>query len=436
MSEQQHKVVIIGGGFGGLYAAKALKHSLVDVTLVDKRNFHLFQPLLYQVATGGLSPADISSPFRAVLTRHFHTRVLLDKATAIEPFQKKVRLKSGAFIDYDSLIVATGASHSYFGHPEWERFAPGLKTIEEATDIRSRILMAFEQAEKETDEKQRKRLMTFAIVGAGPTGVEMAGAIGELAHATLKNDFRHIDSTQTTIYLLDALERVLPPYPEPLSEKAKAALENLGVTVRTGAMVTDVNDQGLTYKLDDESVSIETRNIFWAAGVKASSMGQKIAKSTAVDLDSAGRVRVSPYCTVKGHDDVFVIGDLAHFETPDGEILPGVASVAIDQGKYVADVILRRIKERQIEKYSYRDRGSLAVIGRNKAVAAIGRFRFSGSFAWSLWLFVHLMYLVEFSNRLLVFIQWGMNYITRNRGARLITGKSKDLPSERYWESS
>ena len=436
MSEKQHKVVIVGGGFGGLYAAKALKNSFIDLTLVDERNFHLFQPLLYQVATGGVSPADISSPFRAILNRHRHTRVLLDKATDIEPSQKRVLFKSGSFIDYDSLVVATGASHSYFGHPEWERFAPGLKTIEEATDIRSRILMAFEQAEKETDEKQRKRLMTFAIVGAGPTGVEMAGAIGELAHATLKDDFRDIDTTRATIYLLDALERVLPPYPEQLSKKAKTALENLGVTIRTGAMVTDVNEQGLTYKLDDESVSIETRNVFWAAGVKASSMGQKIAESTAADLDSAGRVHVSSYCTLKGYDDIFVIGDLAHFETANKEVLPGVAAVAIDQGKYVADVILRRIKEKKIKKYSYRDRGRLSVIGRNKAVAAIGRFRFSGSFAWLLWLFVHLMYLAEFSNRLLVFIQWGMNYITRNRGARLITGKSKDLPSERYWESS
>jgi NADH dehydrogenase len=436
MSEANHKVVIVGGGFGGLYAAKALKPSFIDLTLVDKRNFHLFQPLLYQVATGGLSPADISSPFRAVLKRHTNTRVLLDKVIDIEPSEKRVRLESGSFLDYDSLVVATGASHSYFGHSEWERFAPGLKTIEEATDIRSRILMAFEQAEKEKDEKRRQRLMTFAIVGAGPTGVEMAGAIGELAHATLKDDFRDIDTTRATIYLLDALERVLPPYPEQLSEKAKRALEQLGVTIRTGAMVTKVDEHGLTYKRDDESVSIETRNVFWAAGVKASSIGHRIAEQTTADLDSAGRVHVSPYCTVKGYDDIFVIGDLAHFETPDGEVLPGVAAVAIDQGKYVADVIKRRIKEKQIEKYSYQDRGRLAVIGRNKAVAAIGRFRFSGAFAWVLWLFVHLMYLVEFSNRLLVFIQWGMNYTTRNRGARLISGKSKDLPSERYWERS
>jgi NADH dehydrogenase len=430
----QHRVVIIGGGFGGLYAARHLKNAPVEVTLIDKRNFHLFQPLLYQVATGGLSPGDISSPLRAVLKRQSNASVILDEAVEIDSSDHRVVLRSGKDVPYDSLIVSTGASHSYFGNTEWERYAPGLKTVEEATDIRSRILVAFEQAESESDPERQKRLMTFVIVGAGPTGVEMAGAIGELAHATLKNDFEHINPSDATIYLLEGMDRVLPPYPERLSAKAQRVLETLGVTVRTGAMVTDVRQDGVSYRQNDRIETIDTTNIFWAAGVRASPLGQNIAEATGTELDTVGRVKVSRYCTVVEDDRIFVIGDLSRFETSSGDILPGVAPVAIHQGRYVARVIQDRLNENAVKEFSYWDRGNLAVIGRNEAVADIRRFRFSGYIAWLLWLFIHLMYLVGFENRVLVFIQWGIDYFTRNRGARLITGKSKDLPSIRYWE--
>lgn len=419
---QKHRVVIIGGGFGGLYAAKTLGGAAVEVTLIDKRNFHLFQPLLYQVATGGLSPGDISSPLRAVLSRYKNINVLAAEATDIDPDAKKVILSDGV-VPYDTLIVSTGVSHHYFGHEEWADSAPGLKTIEDALNIRRRILLAFEAAERETDPAKRQAAMTFVVVGAGPTGVELAGALAELAHKTLKEDFRTINPADAKILLLEGVDRVLPPYPAALSAKAEKSLLKLGVEVRTKTLVTDIDGDKITMKRGDDTEIIHARTVLWAAGVKASGMGRVLADRTGVEVDRAGRVMVNPNLSVADQDDIFVIGDLAHFAHQyQDKPLPGVAQVAIQQGLYVAKLIQARLKGQSRKPFHYLDKGSLAVIGRNAAVADVGPLKFSGFFAWLLWVFIHIMYLVEFDNRLIVFFQWAWNYVTRKRGARLITG--------------
>lgn len=419
--ETLHRVVILGGGFGGLYAAQALKNAPVQVTLLDRRNFHLFQPLLYQVATGALSPGEIASPLRSVLRRQKNTRVLLGVATDLDAERHRVILDDGQTVEYDSLIVATGSADSYFGHDDWRRNAPGLKSIEEATEIRHKILYAFEAAEREQDPEQRRDWLTFVIVGGGPTGVELAGALAEIAHDTVRHDFRSIHPQDARIFLLEGGPRILPTYPEDLSAKAKAALIQLRVTPQTGVFVTDIDDGGVTVKTATGSQRISARTVIWAAGVRPSPFGEVLEHRAAAPRDKKGQIIVSADCSLPGHPEIFVIGDLAHIEQ-DGKPVPGVAPAAMQQGAYVAKLIRERLRGKTLPPFRYRDKGSLAVIGRNAAVAQIGSLHISGLLAWLTWLLVHLMYLVEFSNRVLVFIQWGFLYLTFNRGARLITG--------------
>jgi NADH dehydrogenase len=417
-------VVIIGGGFAGLYAAKSLKKAPVKVTLIDKRNFHLFQPLLYQVATGSLSPADIASPLRVILSQNKNTQVLLDRVTDIDPQQQKIFLQEQLELRYDTLIVATGVSHHYFGNEHWQTAAPGLKTVEDALEMRRRIFMAFEAAEKETDPQKRQALLTFVIVGGGPTGVELAGAIAEIAHTSIKQDFRNIDTTNARILLLEGMERILPPYPPELSAKAQASLEKLGVTVQTKTLVTDIADNLVTFRQGDISDQLQANTILWAAGVKASSIGKLLANKTDVELDRVGRVIVEPDLSIKGYPNIFVIGDLAYFAHQGEKPLPGIAPVAIQEGEYIAKLIKKRLQGKTVSGFKYFDMGSLAVIGQNKAVVNLGFAKLSGFLAWLIWVFAHIYYLIEFDNKLVVMVQWGWNYITRGRGARLITEKS------------
>jgi len=421
--EKPHHVVIIGGGFGGLYAAQSLKRTRVQVTLLDRRNFHLFQPLLYQVATGTLSPANIAAPLRAILKRQENIRVLLAEAIDIDVSNRRVVLSDGE-VGYDTLIVAAGVRHHYFGRDEWERLAPGLKTIEDATEMRRRILVAFEAAEREGDPDRLRAWLTFVIVGGGPTGVELAGAVGEIARHTLARDFRAINPADARIVLVEGMDRVLPPYPASLSARAEAALNRLGVTVRTGAMVTDIQPDVITIRSGERNERISTRTVLWAAGVQASTLGGILASTTGAAVDRVGRVVVEPDLSVVGHPEIFVIGDLAHFGHQTGKPLAGVAPVAMQQGRYVATLIMRRLRGETMPPFRYRDHGNMATIGRAEAVADLGWVRFSGFFAWLAWLFIHLINLVQFQNRVLVLIQWAWNYATWNRYARLITGKN------------
>jgi len=419
----RHRVVILGGGFGGLGTALRLRHAPVDVTLIDRCNYHLFQPLLYQVATGSLSPANISSPLRNILKRQKNTRVLLAEATDIDVKNRRVILSDGA-VEYDTLVVATGSSHQYFGHDEWEKYAPGLKTVEDATDMRRRILLAFETAERETDPQKLRALMTFVIVGGGPTGVELAGALAEIANDTLRRDFRSIDPSQARIILVEGGDRILPAYPPKLSAAARKMVERLGVTVRTGALVTDVQKESVTVRAGDANEIITTRTILWAAGVLASPLGNAIVRDTGAPADKMGRVIVEPDLTVPGHPEIFVIGDLANFSHQGGKPLPGVAQPAIQEGDYVARAIVRRLRGEKTGPFHYFDKGNLAVIGRGAAVADLNWLRLSGLPAWLIWIFIHLLYIVEFQNRLLIFVQWAWFYFSYDRSARLITGKS------------
>lgn len=418
-----HHVVIIGGGFGGLYAAQALGRAPVSVTLVDKRNFHLFQPLLYQVATGSLSPGDIASPLRAVLSHQHNTRVLAAEVTGLDVARRCVLLRDGA-CTYDTLIVATGSSHHYFGREEWAAMAPGLKTIEDALEIRRRILLAFEAAEREADQDRRRTWLTFVIVGAGPTGVELAGALAELAHKTLKNDFRTINPTEAKIFLLEAADRVLSSYPPDLSVKAAASLSHLGVMIQTNTRVTDIQHHTVAMQRGEGPVAhMQAGTVLWAAGMKASPLGQGLASQAGAQLDRAGRIMVEPDLTVPGHPDIFVIGDLANFSHQTGQPLPGVAPVARQQGQYAAKLLQQRLQGNALPPFRYKDQGNLAVIGRNAAVADLGALKFSGFLAWLIWVFIHILSLIEFDNRMMVMFQWAWNYVTRKRGARLITGQ-------------
>jgi NADH:ubiquinone reductase (H+-translocating) len=415
-------VVIIGGGFGGLYTAKALRRAPVRVTLVDRRNFHLFQPLLYQVATGGVSPGDIAYPLRSIFARDRHIWVIMAEVVDIDVAQRTVILRDGC-LTYDTLVLATGSSHQYFGQDAWEQYAPGLKTIEDALEIRRRIFLAFETAEREPDPEKRRAFMTFVIVGGGPTGVELAGTLGELAHGTLKHDFRVIDPAHAKIVLLERGERILAAFPPDLSAKAAAALTRLGVTVRTEALVTDLRDSTVVLRSSESTESLQTRTILWTAGVKSSALGEALAKRTGAELDRAGRIKVASDFTVPGHPEIFVIGDLAHFARQDGKPLPGLASVAIQEGRYVGQTIRQRLQGTPPQGFHYVDKGNLAIIGRNAGVADFGRLRLDGFPAWLLWLFVHIYYLIGFDNKLLVLFQWAWNYVTRKRGAQLITGR-------------
>ncbi len=418
-----HRVLILGGGFGGLYAAKALRKAPVQVTLLDRRNFHLFQPLLYQVATGSLSPGEIASPLRSVLRRQKNTRVLLGEAVDLDIDFHRVILDDGQTVEFDTLIVATGSTDSYFGHDDWRPNAPSLKTIEEATEIRHKIFYAFEAAEREPDPEKQREWLTFAIVGGGPTGVELAGALAEIAHDTLRHDFRSIRPEEARIFLIEGAARLLPTYPKDLSAKAEASLRRLKVTPRTGTFVTHLDERGVTVKgPDGMERTLPARTVVWAAGVKPSSFADVLERRAHAPRDRSGHVLVNPDCSVPGHPEIFVIGDLAHVEQ-DGKILPGVSPVAIQEGAYVAKLIhQRRLDGKPSPPFHYFDKGSVAVIGRASAVAEIGPLHLSGLLAWLTWLFVHLMNLVEFSNRVLVFVQWGFLYLTFNRGARLITG--------------
>ncbi|MBD2079123.1 NAD(P)/FAD-dependent oxidoreductase [Leptolyngbya sp. FACHB-17] len=416
----KHRVVIIGGGFGGLYAAQNLNRADIDVTLIDKRNFHLFQPLLYQVATGSLSPSDISAPLRSILSRQKNAKVLMEEAIDIDPETQHVKTNQG-LIPYDSLIVATGVSHHYFGNDQWKDTAPGLKTVEDAIEMRRRIFMAFEAAEKETDPEKRRALLTFVVVGGGPTGVELAGAIAELANNTLKHDFRSIDTTEARILLIEGLDRVLPPYPAELSAKAAESLTKLGVTVLTKTKVTQIEGETLKIEYNDQCETISAKTILWAAGVKASGVGRVISERTGASLDRVGRVMVNSDLSVPNHPNVFIIGDLAHCADPEGKPYPGVAPVAMQEGKYVARLIQARLQGRSLSAFSYKDFGSLAVIGQNAAVANLGGIHLSGFIAWFIWIVAHIYFLIEFNNKLVVMIHWTWSYITRGRGARLIT---------------
>jgi NADH dehydrogenase len=419
------RVVIVGGGFAGLNAARALRRTAVKITLVDRRNFHLFQPLLYQVATGGLSPANIAAPLRAILERQKNCQVLWGEVNGFDISRRVVHLDDSEVV-YDTLIVAAGARHSYFGHPEWEQFAPGLKSIEDATQIRGRLLTAFEIAERASDLDHRRRLLTFVIVGGGPTGVELAGTMAEIARHTLKHEFRHIDPADSQIMLIEAGERVLAAYPTDLSEKAQRSLERLGVIVRTKTMVTNVAADHVMLKFGGVEERLATSTIVWAAGVEASPLAKMLAEATGAKLDRAGRVTVEPDLSLAGYPEIFVLGDMANYSHQDGKPLPGVAPVAIQQGRFVARLIKAGLAGRPLPTFHYRNLGDMATIGRSAAVADFGKLHFSGFIAWMMWLVVHLMNLVSFRNRLLVLVQWGWNYISYDRAARLITGSAAE----------
>jgi NADH dehydrogenase len=422
MSERW-KVVIIGGGFGGLSAAQHLNSNLVDVTLIDRRNYYLFQPLLYQVATGSLSAGQVAAPLRGVLSRQKSTRVWLGTVVDIDPDSKRVVLADGTIVPYDSLIVAAGSQTSYFGRNEWQEWAPGMKSVEEATAIRHKILYAFEVAERLSDPVQRRAWLTFVIVGAGPTGVELSGAIAEIARQTLKNDFRSIRPEEAQIILLDGAPRVLMPFPEDLAEKASRRLAKLGVEVRCGAMVKNVDKDGLTIDSGGRTDSIAAKTVVWAGGITASPLGKIVASHTKAETDRGGRVKVKPDLTIPGYPDIYVVGDLASAMDEKGKPLPGVAQVAMQGGAYAAKAILRKVKgQRELPPFRYFDKGSLAVIGRWAAVADVFGVHISGFLAWLVWAFIHITYLVSFQSRVLVFMQWAIQDLTFSRGARLITG--------------
>ena len=407
-------VVIVGGGFGGLCAAQKLAGVAgVQVTIIDRRNHHLFQPLLYQVATAGLSPAEIAYPIRTIFSGKRNVKVLLDRATAVD-LGRRVLVTEDTEIPYDNLILACGARHSYFGHDEWEPYAPGLKSLEEATEIRRRVLTAFELAEKETDPDKQRKLLTFVVVGGGPTGVELAGALGEISRFTLAKDFRNIDPRRTRVILIEAGPRILVAFDESLSQRATSDLEALGVTVWTSTKVTRCDAEGVT--LGNETVQAAT--ILWAAGVAPSELN----KSLGVPLDRQGRITVEQDNSLKHHPEVFIVGDQAHFEQ-DGKPLPGLAPVAMQQGRHTARNLLRELKGKPREPFQYTDKGQMATIGRRRAIVEFGRFKFAGFFAWLAWLLVHILYLIGFKNRLEVMLNWGWNYFAFSRGARLIVGK-------------
>lgn len=416
MAAKRPKVVIIGAGFGGLEAAKRLAGEAVEVTVIDRRNHHLFQPLLYQVATAALSPADIAAPIRSILSRAPNVRVLLDAVCAVIPAERSIRLQSGRVVEYDWLIIATGARHSYFGRDDWARHAPGIKTIEDATDVRRRVLLALERAETETDKAVRNALLTFVVVGGGPTGVEMAGAIAELSRKSVSRDFRSITPHCSRVVLIEAGPRLLPAFPSELSARTKRSLEQLGVEVRLGQPVSDIG--ATIVRTGDEAIA--THTIVWAAGVQASPAAEWLGAAS----DRQGRVKVVPEMHVPHHPEIFVIGDTAACTGHGDRILPGIAPVAKQQGRYVAERVLGRVSG----PFRYRDFGNLATIGRSRAVADFGRVRLSGHLAWLIWCIAHVWFLVGFRSRLSVMLSWAWNYVTFARSARLITGPEQATP--------
>jgi NADH:ubiquinone reductase (H+-translocating) len=409
-------VLILGGGFGGLYAARRLGNTPVRVTVVDRRNHHLFQPMLYQVATAALNTSDIAAPIRSVLRHQSNTEVLLAEASSVDTVSRVVHFADGSESKYDYLIVATGARHSYFGHDDWEKLAPGLKSLEDAVEIRERVLLAFERAEREPDAVRRHAYLTFVIVGGGPTGVEMAGAVAELRRYALRRDFRHIDPGEATVLLLEGGPRLLPSYPESLSDKAKHDLRRLGVEVRTETMVTDIRAGSVSAA----GWTIPTQTVIWAAGNVAS----PLLKSLNTPLDRIGRAIVEPDCTIPGHPEVFVLGDAALFDHQEGGPLPGICPVAIQMGEYAARTIQCDLAGEPRRAFRYWDKGQLAVIGRGRAVADIWKLHFGGFLAWLIWTFVHIFFLIGFRNRVMVMLQWAWSYLTYGRGARLIVAET------------
>jgi NADH:ubiquinone reductase (H+-translocating) len=414
-------VIIVGGGFGGLYAARALARAPVDVTLLDRRNHHVFQPLLYQVATAALSPGDIASPIRWILRRQANVDVLLADVRRVDPSARKVLLADGGEMTYDYLILAPGATHAYFGHDEWRAVAPGLKTLEDALDIRRRVLLAFERAERESDPAKRRALLTFVVIGGGPTGVELAGALAEISRQSLARDFRHFDPGSARIVLLEGGPSLLGGFPEPLRAAGRSDLERLGVEVRTGSAVTGLS----TGRVESAAGTIEAATILWAAGVAASPLGVTLGAAT----DRAGRVAVQADLTIPGHPDLFVIGDLASISGADGRPLPGVAQVAIQTGKHAAANIRRAIDGEPLRPFAYRNLGNMATIGRASAIADFGWLQLKGWLGWLAWLFVHIMNLIGFRNRLIVLVQWAWAYFSYQRSVRLITGEDSHQDS-------
>jgi NADH dehydrogenase len=437
--DHTHRVVIIGGGFGGLQAAQGLKRANVEITLIDRRNFHLFQPLSYQVATGALSPGEVAYPLRSAFKRNDNVRVLLAEVAGFDLEQRQVLLDPVGDlpapdpVPYDTLIVAGGSHYSYFGHDEWSEHAAEVKSLESALTVRSRILAAFEAAELEPDPERREEWLTFAVVGAGPTGVEMAGQIAELARDTLRGDFRSADPGSGRVVLVEAADRVLTGFPESLSAKAERSLRKLGVTPVLGTTVVDVDEDGITVEdADGATRRIRARTVVWAAGVTASGLASKLAELTGAEQDRAGRVTVEADLTLPGHPEVFALGDMVRVRAADGTpvTLPGVAPTAMQQGRYAAKAIRARLNGRTAKPFRYRDKGNLATIGRAAAVADLKGVRLSGMLAWVTWLLVHLFYLVGFQNRLLVLIRWTIGFVTRGRGTRLITGRAARAVAE------
>ena len=422
-----HRVVIVGGGFGGLYAARGLgRDPRLSVTLIDRRNYHLFQPMLYQVATGALAPSEIAQPLRSILRRNANTTVLLGEAVGIDPERREALMSDGGPIAYDTLIVATGARFSYFDHDDWAKNAPGLKSIDDATEVRRRILIAFEAAEREHEHDRRAEWMTFVVVGGGPTGVELAGALGEIAHDTLRRDFRSIHPPDARILLVEAMPRILPTYPPDRSDSAARQLEHLGVRVRTGTRVVHVDDRSVRVAANGAEERIPTRTVLWAAGVQASSFSQAVGKATGAEMDRAGRVVVGPDLSIAGHPEILVIGDAAVQPWHEGRPVPGVAQGGIQGGSYAAKAIRRRLSGEPTPPFKFRDKGDVAVIGRLAGVTNIGWLgpfgRQSGFAAWLLWLGIHIFYLIGFTNRIVVIVRWAWSFFTHGRGARLITG--------------
>jgi len=438
-SAAKHRVVVVGGGFGGLQAVQKLRHGPFDLTLIDRRNFHLFQPLTYQVATGALSPGEIAYPLRAIFKRHSNVRVLLAEVSDVDLEAREVHLQSVGevvappTVPYDTLIVAGGSAYSYFGHDEWREFAAEVKSLESALAVRGRILSAFEAAEMESDPDQRAAWLTFAIVGAGPTGVEMAGQIGELARDTLRLDFDEVDPRNGRILLIEASDRILTSFPPSLSAKAQRSLERLGVTPMLGWTVVGIDAESVT--ISDgagKTQRIPARTVIWAAGVTASGLGKRLGELTGAELDRAGRIAVQADLTLPGHPEVFALGDMVRIRGADGSVVtyPGVAPAAMQQGRYVAKVVRARLESQHTPPFRYHDKGNLATIGRGAAVADIGPFHLSGLIAWLTWVFVHLWYLEGFENRILVFTRWAFNFVTHGRGARLITGASAGVTGD------
>ena len=424
-----HRVVVIGGGFGGLQAVQKLARMPVEVTLIDRRNFHLFQPLTYQVATGSLSPEEVAYPLRAMFKRRRNVRVLLGEARELDLEGRTVQVEPGVgeggplTVPYDTLIAAGGSRYSYFGHDEWEGYAHEVKSLESALHVRAQILSAFEAAELETDPERRRAWLTFVVVGAGPTGAEMAGQIGELARDTLRRDFRLMDPRESRVLLVEMADRVLTSFPSALSERAARSLENLGVTPLLQHTVVDIDEESVTVEAHGgESEHIPAQTVIWAAGVTASSLARRLGEATGAEVDRAGRVSVGPDLTLPGHPEVFALGDMVRVLGEDGEVQPllGVAPVAMQEGRYVAKVVRARLRGREHEPFRYQDKGNVATIGRSRAVADIKGLKVSGFPAWILWLLIHIWYLIGFQNRLLVLIRWSFSFFTRGRGGRVI----------------